>query len=63
LQTLPKLVAARKVRLKPLITPRVPIEPAASAYALMMAGKAPYIALLITYPSDRAGSLSRAITS
>jgi hypothetical protein len=49
------------VRLKPLITHRFPIEQAESAYALMMEGSTPYIAMVITYPSDRARPLPRTI--
>lgn len=62
MQAFLELVAERKVLLKPLITHRFPIEQAESAYALMMEGKAPYIAMVITYPSDRARSLPRTIT-
>ena len=46
----------------PLITHRFPIDQAQSAYALMMEGKAPYIAMVITYPSDHARTLPRTIT-
>lgn len=61
MQAFLELVAERKVLLKPLITHRFPIEQAESAYSLMMEGKAPYIAMVITYPSDRARSLPRTI--
>lgn len=61
MQAFLELVAERKVLLKPLITHRFPIEQAESAYALMMEGKQPYIAMVITYPSDRARSLPRII--
>ncbi|MBA5875062.1 MAG: zinc-binding dehydrogenase, partial [Nitrospira sp. CR1.2] len=62
MQAFLELVAERKVLLKPLITHRFPIEQAESAYALMMEGKQPYIAMVITYPSDRTRSLPRTIT-
>ena len=61
MQSFLELVAERKVLLKPLITHRFPIEQAESAYALMMEGQAPYIAMVITYPSDRARTLPRTI--
>jgi hypothetical protein len=61
MQAFLELVAERKVLLKPLITHRFPIEQAESAYALMMEGKQSYIAMVITYPSDRARSLPRII--
>lgn len=62
MQAFLELVAERKVLLKPLITHRFPIDQAQSAYALMMEGKAPYIAMVITYPSDHARTLPRTIT-
>ena len=61
MQAFLELVATGKVRLKPLITHRFPIEQAESAYALMMEGSTPYIAMVITYPSDRARPLPRTI--
>jgi hypothetical protein len=61
MQAFLELVAERKVHLKPLITHRFPIEQAESAYALMMEGSTPYIAMVITYPSDRAHPLPRTI--
>ncbi|MGC3973875.1 MAG: bi-domain-containing oxidoreductase [Nitrospira sp.] len=63
MQAFLELVAERKVLLKPLITHRFPIEQAGSAYAMMMEGKAPYIAMVITYSSDRARPLPRIITT
>jgi len=62
MQAFLELIAERKVQLKPLITHRFPIEQAGSAYTMMMEGTSPYIAMVITYPSDRARSLPRAIT-
>ncbi len=62
MQAFLELVAERKVFLKPLITHRFAIEQAESAYALMMEGSTPYIAMVITYPSDRARALPRTIT-
>lgn len=62
MQAFLELVADRKVVLKPLITHRFPIDQAESAYAMMMEGAEPYIAMVITYPSDRARLLSRTIT-
>ncbi len=61
MQAFLELVAERKIHLKPLITHRFPIERAESAYALMMEGSTPYIAMVITYPSDRAHPLPRTI--
>jgi predicted dehydrogenase len=55
------LVAQGKVLLKPLITHRFPIEQAEDAYALMMEGTAPYLGMVITYPSEPARMLPRAI--
>lgn len=55
------LVAERKIRLKPLITHRFPIEQAEAAYSLIMEGATPYMGLVITYPSDRTRPLSRTI--
>lgn len=62
MQAFLELIAERKVQLKPLITHRFPIEQAESAYSMMMEGTSPYIAMVITYPSDPARSLPRAIT-
>lgn len=61
MQAFLELVAERKVLLKPLITHRFPIEQAESAYALMMEGATPYIAMVITYPSDRTRNLPRRV--
>lgn len=61
MQAFLELVATGKVRLKPLITHRFPIEQAESAYTLMMEGSTPYIAMVITYPSDRVRPLPRTI--
>ena len=61
MQAFLELVAERKVQLKPLITHRFPIEEAESAYTLMMEGSVPYIAIVITYPSDHARPLPRTI--
>ena len=62
MQAFLELVAERKVVLKPLITHRFAIEQAESAYALMMEGSVPYIAMVITYPSNRAQPLPRIIS-
>ncbi|MCS6287496.1 MAG: bi-domain-containing oxidoreductase [Nitrospira sp.] len=61
MQAFLELVAAGKMRLKPLITHRFPIEQSESAYALMMEGAAPYVAMVITYPSDHARLIPRTI--
>ena len=61
MQAFLELVAERKVQLKSLITHRFPIEEAESAYTLMMEGSVPYIAMVITYPSDHTRPLPRTI--
>jgi predicted dehydrogenase len=61
MQAFLELVAERKVLLKPLITHRFPIEQAESAYALMMEGSVPYMAMVITYASDRSRPLPRTV--
>jgi predicted dehydrogenase len=62
MQAFLELVAERKVRLKPLITHRFPIEQAESAYSLMMEGTQPYMGMVISYPSDHARPLPRTIS-
>ena len=50
-----------QVRFDGGIASQLDVQQAESAYALMMEGQAPYIAMVITYPSDRARTLPRTI--
>jgi predicted dehydrogenase/threonine dehydrogenase-like Zn-dependent dehydrogenase len=49
LEAVLNLLAAGKLKVKPLITHRFPIQEAIKAYEVMASGKEPYIAMLLTY--------------
>ena len=56
------LVGDSKVQVKPLVTHRFEIDRAGEAYRMMTEGQAPYMGMLITYPSDRQQALTRSVT-
>ncbi|MDR4484995.1 MAG: hypothetical protein R3B95_17610 [Nitrospirales bacterium] len=56
-----RLLQQKKVKLRPFVSHRCSIEQAEDAYSLLTDHPAPYLGILIAYPTDQPGGHSRVI--